>query len=51
MAAALPHVDDFVDGHSLAALERLAAVVAGVSGASTKRSAAPDRSITEDTRA
>lgn len=29
MAAALPHVDDFVDGHSLAALERLAAVVAG----------------------
>ncbi len=30
MAAALPHVDDFVEGHSLAALERLAAVVAGV---------------------
>lgn len=29
MAAALPHVDDFVDGHSLAALERLADVVAG----------------------
>ena len=29
MAAALPHVDDFVDGHSLAALERLAAVVLG----------------------
>jgi uncharacterized protein with von Willebrand factor type A (vWA) domain len=29
MAAALPHVDDFVSGHSLAALERLAAVVAG----------------------
>jgi len=29
MAAALPHVDDFVEGHSLAALERLAAVVAG----------------------
>ena len=51
MAAALPHVDDFVDGHSLAALERLAAVVAGVSGASTERSAAPDRSITEDARA
>ncbi|MDQ6648514.1 MAG: VWA domain-containing protein [Actinomycetota bacterium] len=29
MAAALPYVDDFVAGHSLAALERLAAVVAG----------------------
>jgi uncharacterized protein with von Willebrand factor type A (vWA) domain len=29
MAAALPHVDQFVEGHSLAALQRLAAVVAG----------------------
>ncbi len=29
MAAALPHVDSFVEGHSLAALERLARVVAG----------------------
>lgn len=29
MAAALPHVDDFVEGHSLAALERLARVVQG----------------------
>jgi uncharacterized protein with von Willebrand factor type A (vWA) domain len=29
MAAALPHVDEFVSGHSLAALERLAALVAG----------------------
>ena len=28
MAAALPYVDDFVEGHSLAALEELAAVVA-----------------------
>lgn len=28
MVAALPHVDDFVEGHSLAALERLAAAVA-----------------------
>ena len=27
MAAALPHVDDFVEGHSLAALEHLASVV------------------------
>ncbi|MFD4860489.1 VWA domain-containing protein, partial [Streptomyces atratus] len=29
MAAALPHVDAFVEGHSPAALERLAAVVRG----------------------
>ena len=29
MAAALPHVDVFVSGHSLAALERLATIVAG----------------------
>jgi uncharacterized protein len=29
MAAALPHVDEFVSGHSLAALERLAALVSG----------------------
>ncbi len=29
MAAALPHVDDFVEGHSLGALEHLAAVVRG----------------------
>jgi uncharacterized protein with von Willebrand factor type A (vWA) domain len=29
MAAVLPHVDDFVEGHSLAALEHLAAVVLG----------------------
>jgi uncharacterized protein with von Willebrand factor type A (vWA) domain len=30
MVAALPFVDDFVDGHTLHALERLAAVVSGV---------------------
>ena len=29
MAAALPYVDDFVEGHSLASLEHLAAVIAG----------------------
>jgi uncharacterized protein with von Willebrand factor type A (vWA) domain len=29
MAAALPHVDEFVEGHSLAALEHLAGVVGG----------------------
>jgi uncharacterized protein with von Willebrand factor type A (vWA) domain len=33
MAAALPHVDDFVEGHSLAALEHLADVVRGASRA------------------
>ena len=27
MAAALPHVDEFVEGHSIAALEELAAVI------------------------
>jgi uncharacterized protein with von Willebrand factor type A (vWA) domain len=31
MQAALPHVDDFVDGHSLAALQHLAAVLSGTS--------------------
>jgi uncharacterized protein with von Willebrand factor type A (vWA) domain len=31
LAAALPHVDDFVEGHSLAALQQLARVVAGAS--------------------
>ena len=30
MAAALPHVDAFVEGHSVDALERLAAVIGGV---------------------
>jgi uncharacterized protein with von Willebrand factor type A (vWA) domain len=29
MVASLPHVDDFVDGHSVAALEALAAVISG----------------------
>jgi hypothetical protein len=29
MAAALPHIDDFVEGHCLAALEHLARIVAG----------------------
>jgi uncharacterized protein with von Willebrand factor type A (vWA) domain len=28
MAAALPHVDDFVEGHSIASLTELAAIVA-----------------------
>lgn len=37
MAAALPHVDEFVEGHSLAALEHLAAVVLGRGGARAGR--------------
>lgn len=37
MAAALPHVDDFVEGHSLAALEHLAAVVGGRATAASGR--------------
>jgi len=28
MAAALPHVDEFVEGHSLASLQQLAEVIA-----------------------
>ncbi|MGW1981301.1 vWA domain-containing protein [Streptomyces collinus] len=40
MAAALPSVDAFVEGHSLAALERLAAVVRGASsGAALEKGA------------
>ncbi|MFF7754620.1 VWA domain-containing protein [Streptomyces sp. NPDC007971] len=41
MAAALPSVDVFVEGHSLAALERLAAVVRGAEAAEV--SAAPGK--------
>ena len=41
MAAALPSVDEFVSGHSLAALERLAAVVAGA----RSRAAPADRTV------
>lgn len=37
MAAALPHVDDFVEGHSLAALQHLAAVVVGADAAVAAR--------------
>jgi uncharacterized protein with von Willebrand factor type A (vWA) domain len=33
MAAALPHVDDFVEGHNLASLENLARIVSGETGA------------------
>lgn len=37
MAAALPHVDAFVEGHSVDSLERLAAVLAGQAPAATRR--------------
>jgi uncharacterized protein with von Willebrand factor type A (vWA) domain len=37
MAAALPHVDDFVEGHSLAALEQLAEVVVGRASSPVRR--------------
>jgi uncharacterized protein with von Willebrand factor type A (vWA) domain len=48
MAAALPFVDDFVEGHSLAALEGLAAVIGGSSrrrGRSGERSSSGERRI------
>ncbi len=45
MAAALPHVDDFVEGHSLAALEHLAAVVLGRAHSSTHAPAANRRML------
>jgi uncharacterized protein with von Willebrand factor type A (vWA) domain len=32
MAAALPYVDDFVEGHSIASLTELAAIVDGDDG-------------------
>ena len=37
LAAALPYVDDFVEGHSLASLERLAEVVAGTGAGRKER--------------
>jgi len=56
MAAALPYVDDFVDGHSLASLERLVELLAGeVSalrrpGAAMAGSAGADRPAGRDAR-
>jgi uncharacterized protein with von Willebrand factor type A (vWA) domain len=38
LVAALPYVDDFLDGHSLAALERLARVVIGADARTVARS-------------
>jgi uncharacterized protein with von Willebrand factor type A (vWA) domain len=49
MAAALPHCDDLVAGHSLEALEHLARVVAGATGGAAGDPAAP--SPREDVRA
>ncbi len=46
MAAALPYVDDFVEGHSLAALEHLAAVVRG---AAVARGAAVGAAVRKET--
>ncbi|MGI8873117.1 MAG: vWA domain-containing protein, partial [Egibacteraceae bacterium] len=46
MAAALPHVDQFVAGHSLAALEQLARVVRG---AQTARTTGGDACVTSST--
>ena len=40
MAAALPHVDDFVEGHNLESLERLAELVLSDSGRSVRHSGA-----------
>ena len=40
MAAALPYVDDFVEGHSLSALEHLAAVIAREPGMGGRMSTA-----------
>ena len=37
LAVALPYVDDFVEGHSLAALQRLAEVVAGTAAGAGRR--------------
>ena len=42
MATALPHVDDFVAGNSIAALERLARVVSGASRAPVRHSGSSD---------
>jgi uncharacterized protein with von Willebrand factor type A (vWA) domain len=43
LAAALPYVDDFVEGHSLAALRQLARVVAGATAGTAGGPAGPRR--------
>lgn len=43
MAAALPFVDDFVEGHSIEAIEELAHIISGVRASSTGAMGAPIR--------
>ncbi|WP_395484971.1 VWA domain-containing protein [Streptomyces sp. KHY 26] len=45
MAAALPSVDEFVEGHSLAALERLAAVVRGAEAGAVPKAGVGDGAV------
>ncbi|WP_211262244.1 vWA domain-containing protein [Nitriliruptor alkaliphilus] len=45
MAAALPHCDDLVEGHSMAALEQLARVVAGAQAADRQRGVPGRRTV------
>ncbi len=47
MAAALPHVDDFIEGHSLGALDRLSSILSsGRSGPVRSRSASSPAEVT-----
>lgn len=47
MAAALPHVDDFIEGHSLAALEQLAKVISSVESTNVPGIPAPRAQVRE----
>ena len=47
MAAALPHVDDFIEGHSLAALEQLAKVISSVESTNVPGIPAPTAQVRE----
>jgi hypothetical protein len=47
MAAALPYVDDFIEGHSLGALDRLSSILSsGSSGPVRSRSASTPEEVT-----
>jgi uncharacterized protein len=48
MAAALPFVDEFVEGHTLSSLDRLAAVVAGVTSPDWTNAPNPDWPSTDE---
>ncbi len=50
MAAALPHVDDFVDGHNLESLERLAELVLSDNGAHRPHRARTPQAAVSDVR-